>query len=225
MRRLPWDDVRFFAPFMGMLFFIPAGTGGIINASFQLNSVIHNTLWVVGHFHITVGTTVVLTFLGMSFWLIPVTTGRRLTKHMNRSGMVTTWLWAIGMFLMSGAMHILGLFGAPRRTAYTTYQDSPQALSWFDGIFASHITVGIGGVVLTAAGLLMFYNFIYMSWFAPKGHTEFPLTPDPDDMVTTPKYLDNWKLWGAIAIALILFAYTIPMIEIIFDAPPGLPGY
>ncbi|SES36380.1 b(o/a)3-type cytochrome-c oxidase subunit 1 [Salipaludibacillus aurantiacus] len=225
IKKLPWGDVRFFAPFMGMLVFIPAGAGGLINASFQLNAVVHNTLWVVGHFHLTVGTTVILTFFGMAFWLIPVVTGRRLTKSMNRSGMVTTWLWTIGMFLMSGAMHILGLFGAPRRTAYTTYQDHPQAMSWFEGIFASHITVAIGGVILTAAGILMFYNFIYLAWFAPKGETEFPMTPDPDDTPHTPALLENWKLWIGIAVVLILFAYTIPIYDMIVNAPPGSPAF
>ncbi|MCR6109407.1 b(o/a)3-type cytochrome-c oxidase subunit 1 [Bacillus sp. A301a_S52] len=225
LKKLPWNDVRFFAPFMGMLFFIPAGAGGLINASFQLNAVIHNTLWVVGHFHLTVGTTVVLTFLGLAFWLIPVVTGRKLTKSMNRSGIVTTWMWSIGMFLMSGAMHILGLFGAPRRTGYTTYQDAPQALEWFQGIFVSHITVAVGGTILTAAGILMFYNFVYLAWFAPKGHTEFPMTPPPADTPHTPAILENWKLWIGIAVVLILFAYTIPIYDMINNAPPGSPGF
>ena len=53
LKKLPWTDVRFFAPFVGMLFFIPGGAGGIINASNQINAVVHNTIWVTGHFHIT----------------------------------------------------------------------------------------------------------------------------------------------------------------------------
>lgn len=223
LKKLPWGDVRFFAPFMGMMFFIPAGIGGLINASFSLNAVVHNTLWVVGHFHLTVGTTVILTFFGMAYWLLPMLTGRRFTKHANRCGIVQTWLWSIGMFLMSGAMHILGLFGAPRRTAYATYQDAPQAVAWFEGIFASHITVAVGGVILTAAGVLMFYNFIYLTLLAPKGETEFPMTPDPHDMKDSPKFLENWKLWLLITALLIVFAYTIPIYDMIVNSPPGSP--
>ena len=56
-------DARFVLVFIGMLFFIPGGLGGIINASGQMNQVIHNTIWVVGHFHITVGAPVILTYL------------------------------------------------------------------------------------------------------------------------------------------------------------------
>ncbi len=225
LHKLPWKDVRFFAPFMGMIIFIPAGAGGIINASFQMNAVIHNTLWVVGHFHLTVGSTVLLTFFGISYWLIPHLTGRKFTPFLNRLGMVQTWLWAIGMFFMSGGMHLIGLLGAPRRTAYTTYQNHPDALVWFEGIFTNYITIAIGGVILFVAAVMMFYNFIYMTWLAPKGDTEFPISEPAEDASETPKVFENWKLWIGIAIVLILFAYTIPIYDMIVNAPPGSPTF
>jgi cytochrome c oxidase subunit I len=225
LRVLPWKDVRFFAPFMGMAIFIPAGAGGIINASNQMNAVIHNTLWVVGHFHLTVGSTVLLTFFGISYWLIPHLTGRKFTPFLNRLGMVQTWLWAIGMFFMSGAMHLIGLLGAPRRTAYTTYQNHPEALAWFEGVFTNYVTIAIGGIILTVAALLMFYNFVYMTWLAPKGETEFPISEPAEDASTTPTIFENWKLWIGIAIVLIIFAYTIPVYDMIVHAPPGSPGF
>jgi cytochrome c oxidase subunit 1 len=39
---------------------------------------VHNTLWIVGHFHLTLATTVVLSFIGISYWLIPKLSGREL---------------------------------------------------------------------------------------------------------------------------------------------------
>src|SRR5699024_944720 len=62
LRHLPWKDVRFLATFIGMLAFIPGGAGGIINASHQMNAVVHNTIWVTGHFHLTIATVVMMTF-------------------------------------------------------------------------------------------------------------------------------------------------------------------
>ncbi|MGO4889649.1 b(o/a)3-type cytochrome-c oxidase subunit 1 [Anaerobacillus sp. MEB173] len=222
MKKLPWGDVRFFTPFMAMLIFIPAGIGGLINASFQMNAVVHNTLWIVGHFHLTVGSTVLLTFFGISYWLIPNLTGRKFTPYLNKLGMLQTWLWMIGMFIMSGSQHLLGFFGAPRRTAYTTYQDHPTALDWFQGIFINQVTMAIGGVILFAAAALMFYNFIYMTFLAPKGeNTEFPIGEVSTDAATTPRIFDNWKVWIAVSIVLILFAYTIPLYDMIVNAPPG----
>lgn len=95
-KHLPWKDVRFFAPFVGMLAFIPGGAGGIINASHQMNSVVHNTIWVTGHFHLTVATTVILTFFGITYWLIPHLTGRKLTKSVNNLGIIQTIVWGAG---------------------------------------------------------------------------------------------------------------------------------
>lgn len=80
-KMLPWGDARFVVPFIGMLAFIPGGAGGMINASHQMNQVVHNTIWVTGHFHLTIATAVILTYFGISYWLIPHLTGRTLTKN------------------------------------------------------------------------------------------------------------------------------------------------
>lgn len=225
-KKLPYGDVRFLAPFIGMLFFIPAGTGGIINASHQLNAVVHNTLWVVGHFHITVGATVVLTFFGITYWLVPYLTGRKLTPAMNRLGIIQTLLWTVGMFIMSTSMHLLGLEGAPRRTAYTTYQNHDTALEWFQGILVNQVTASVGGMVLFVSSMLMIYAVIHLALFAPKSQdTEFPIGDVSDDAQETPRILENWKLWIGIAVLLILFAYTIPILNMIQHAPPGSPPF
>lgn len=224
-KKLPWGDVRFLAPFIGMLLFIPAGAGGIINASNQMNAVVHNTLWVVGHFHLTVGATVALTFFGMSYWLLPALTGRTLTPFINRLGIVQSILWTVGMFLMTGPMHLLGLLGAPRRTAFTTYQDHPTALEWFEGIFVNQVTMSIGGMLLFVAGILLIFNIIYLIFLAPKGKTQFPIGEPALDAGQTPPLLENWKLWVGLAALLILFAYTIPLLDMIQHAPPGSPPY
>src|SRR5699024_9465395 len=127
---LPWKDVRFLAPMLAMIAFIPAGAGGIAQNANQLNQVVHNTLWGSGHFHLTVGTSVVLTFFGITYWLIPYLSKRMLTHFMNKLGIMRTIIWTVGLLLMAGGMPWVGLYGAPRRTAYPTYGDSATALSW-----------------------------------------------------------------------------------------------
>ncbi|WP_186577849.1 b(o/a)3-type cytochrome-c oxidase subunit 1 [Aquibacillus kalidii] len=221
LKGLPWKDVRFFAPMVGMITFIPAGTGGIINASNQMNQVVHNTIWVTGHFHLTVGTTVILTFFGISYWLIPSLTGRKLTKKINTLGMIQTIVWAFGMSIMSGSMHIAGLLGAPRRSSYSTYGGSEQATEWI----GYQIAQAIGGSILFIGIILMVYIFFYMVFAAPKGQEEFPIAEVSEDAEPTPKFLENWKLWIGITVALILFAYTIPFLDIIHHSPPGSPGF
>lgn len=219
VKALPWKDVRFFAPFMGMLIFIPAGAGGIINASNQMNAVVHNTLWVTGHFHLTVATSVALTFFGITYWLIPAVTGRVLTPRMNRLGIIQTILWCIGMFFMSGSMHTVGLLGSPRRTAYTTYNDHPDAILWMP----YHVAMAIGGFILLAAVLLIVYNVIALMK-APKGETEYPIGEVSNASEPTPRFLERWGMWIGIAVALILFAYTIPLIDML-NTTVTSPGY
>ncbi len=221
LRHLPWKDVRFFAPFVGMLAFIPGGAGGIINASHQMNAVVHNTIWVTGHFHLTVATTVMLTFFGVGFWLIPHLTGRTLTKSLNRLGIIQTLLWTLGMFFMSGSMHIQGLVGGPRRSDFSTYGGTEQAQDWvYYQIFQA-----VGGSILFIATLLIVYIYVKLAFFAPVGEEAFPVAEEELDAEPTPKFLENWYLWIGITIALILFAYTIPFIDIINNSPPGSPPF
>ncbi|KKE79378.1 cytochrome C [Bacilli bacterium] len=214
---LPWKDVRFLAPFVGMLAFIPGGAGGLINASYQLNSIIHNTIWVTGHFHLTVATTVILTFFGITYWLVPHLTGRKLTPSVNRLGIIQTICWTVGMTIMSAAMHIQGLLGGPRRSAFSEYNGSEQVAEWG----AYQVAQAIGGTILFIGIVLMIYIFIKLAFFSPKGNEEFPIAEEEKDAEPTPMWLEKWRLWVAITIALILFAYTIPIMDIIQHAPPG----
>src|SRR5699024_3457641 len=221
LKKMPWKDARFLAPFIGMLFFIPGGAGGIINASNQMNQVVHNTIWVTGHFHLTAAATVILTFFGLAYWLIPTLTGRTLTKKANSWGIIQTIVCTVVMTIMSGAMHWQGLLGGPRRSAYSEYAGNADTVAW--GPY--QIAQAIGGSILFIGMIIMLGIFIYLAFFAPKGEEEFPIAEEGETSGETPAVLENWKLWIGVTCALILFAYTIPFIDIIQNAPPGSSGF
>ncbi|WP_282138986.1 b(o/a)3-type cytochrome-c oxidase subunit 1 [Rossellomorea aquimaris] len=220
-RKLPWGDARFTVPFIGMVAFIPAGAGGLINASNQMNQVVHNTIWVTGHFHLTLATSVVLTFFGIAYWLVPHLTGRVLTKAMNKLAIVQAIVWSVGMGIMSGAMHAVGLLGAPRRSSFSTYGDAPQALEWIP----YQVAQAIGGTILFIGIILVLYIFINLAFFAPKGEEEFPVGEKAEAAEKTPMAIENWRIWLTILAALILVAYTVPFIDMIQNAPPASKGY
>ncbi len=111
-----------------MLLFILGGFGGLVNASYSMDTVVHNTIWIVGHFHVTVGGPVALTFLGAAYWMIPRLTGRALWKP--ELALFQTRLWFFGMLIMSLSMHFAGLLGAPRRTADVGYMGAAAANAW-----------------------------------------------------------------------------------------------
>ncbi|MBS4178699.1 b(o/a)3-type cytochrome-c oxidase subunit 1 [Lederbergia citrea] len=220
--KLPWKDVRFTSIFIAMAFFIPGGAGGIINASFQMNELVHNTLWIVGHFHITVGAPVAMTFMGITFWLIPYLTGRKFTKQLQKLAFIQVISWTIGMLLMSTSQHILGLLGAPRRTAYSGYNGHPSTLDWFSGILSNHVTMAVGGTILFISAMLLIYIVANLLFVSPKAKlkkdfVEFPIAES--DTSHTPKFLENWWIWIGVAVALIIMAYALPLSDLIHNAP------
>jgi cytochrome c oxidase subunit 1 len=221
-RKLPFHDARFFAAFVGMVIFIPAGAGGVINASYQLDQVVHNTLWITGHFHLTVASTVALTFFAITYTLFPALTGRNITPFINKLGIAHTVIWVIGMALMSVPMHIVGLFGEPRRTAFTTYMDHPVVAAWVP----YRKLIGIGSGFLFIGVLLFLYIALYLWFFAPKTgpQVDFPLGEVHDTGHKPPAILERWSVWVGATIALTLIAYTIPVLDMIRHSPPGSFG-
>jgi cytochrome c oxidase subunit 1 len=86
IRGLPWNDPTFSGAALGMVLFIFGGLGGLVNASYGMDVLVHNTMWIVGHFHITVGGPVALTFMGAAYRLVPALTGRRLWARKRGCG-------------------------------------------------------------------------------------------------------------------------------------------
>lgn len=220
-KKMPWSDVRFLAPFIAMLAFIPAGAGGIAQTTNQLDQVVHNSMWIVGHFHLTLGMSVAMTFFGVSYWLVPYLSKRVLTKGMNQFGVVTTVIWTIGMVTMSGAMHTVGLFGSPRRTSYSTYFDNATALSWDPYL----IFLAIGGTLLMVAAIMQVYAVFNLMFFAPKGETEFPIAEEEEGAPKTPYWTERWGVWVILMIIVVAMAYVIPLTDFIVNAPPGSPPF
>ncbi|MEC1522484.1 cbb3-type cytochrome c oxidase subunit I [Neobacillus niacini] len=220
-RKMPWGDVRFLAPFIAMVAFIPAGAGGIAQSTNQLDQVVHNTMWIVGHFHLTLGMTVVMTFFGISYWLVPYISKRVLTPQINKLGVIQTWIWTVGMIFMAGAMHWVGLLGSPRRTSYTTYGDHATALGWDPYLMC----LAVGGTLLIIGVILQVYAVINMMFFAPKGETEFPIAEEEDNATKTPYWTERWGIWVVVMLIVVAMAYVIPLTEFIVNAPPGSPPY
>ncbi|WP_163971997.1 cbb3-type cytochrome c oxidase subunit I [Oceanobacillus halotolerans] len=218
-KKLPWGDVRFLAPFIAMVAFIPAGAGGIVQTTNQLDQVVHNSLWIVGHFHLTLAMTVALTFFGVAYWLIPRLSGRVLTKKMNKIGVITTIIWTIGMSTMAIAMHLVGLLGSPRRTSYTTYGDNATALGWDPYL----IFLAVGGTLLIVAVVMQVYNMFHLMFRAPKGEEEFPIGEEEENASKTPFWTERWSRTILIMLIIVAMAYVIPIVDFIGD--PGSPPF
>ncbi len=216
--KLPWGDPSLAAQVLAMLLFTFGGVGGLINASYNLNLVVHNTAWIPGHLHLTVGTAVTLTFMGITYWLLPTLCGRALWGR--RLALAQVWLWFVGMAIFSHAMHQLGIMGAPRRTmlgvAAYVQPEWRSTMAW----------VGIGGTILFASSLLYFLNVVLTVTLsrrpapAPPEFAEAMSGPDHSPLI-----LDRWRPWLALAAVLIAIAYGPTLLRLGVTTPLTTPGF
>lgn len=218
VRGLPWGDPTFSGAGLGMILFLFGGFGGIVNASYSMDILVHNTMWIVGHFHVTVGGPVALTFIGAAYRMVPALTGRKL--WLPKLAVVQTWLWFIGMLIMSTSMHISGLLGAPRRTAEVSYQGSSIAATWHPYMIA----LALGGTLLYIS-ILMFVTVAVGTRFVNEpADVQFPFATVTEEGLAPSPILDNVWRWSAVAIALAVFAYVGPIAQLIAAHPYGAPG-
>jgi cytochrome c oxidase subunit 1 len=128
--------------------FVIGGLSGVMLASVPLDLQVHDTYFVVAHFHYVLIGGAVFPLLGAVCYWFPKVTGRLLSE---RLGKVSFWLFFIGFNVTFFPMHILGLAGMPRRVY--TYS---AGLGW-DGL---NLLETAGAVVLATSLLLLVINVI-----------------------------------------------------------------
>jgi cytochrome c oxidase subunit 1 len=213
IRKLPWEDPSFAAQALAIVAFAFGGIGGIINASYNVDLLVHNTLWIVGHFHLTLATAAVLSFIGISYWLIPNLSGKELWSV--RTAQVQVWLWIAGMLPFSASHHLLGLrFGVPRRTMLG---EAPYLSPEWHPLL---IMAALGGVLLFAS-LVLYFVVVLGTVFASHKlaqPVEMPVADAVRDLQETPQWLDTWKPWLIGTIVLIVVSYGPPLADLIRNA-------
>jgi cytochrome c oxidase subunit 1 len=217
--KLPWGEPFFAAAILAMLTFTLGGIGGAINAAYAMNSMVHNTAWIQGHFHLTVGTTVGLTFIGATYWWLPRLTGRQL--RLRWMATVQPYMWFVGMMLFSIPNHIAGLLGLPRRVFDVTFLGAEQAESWI-GL----TKISARGAEILFLSVIFFVVVTVATWLTGKRAEaepfEFaqPLTP-----VSTTGIWDRFGLWTIVAVVLIAVAYAYPLFHMLTMERFGSPGF
>ncbi len=201
--KLPWGDPSVAAQLLAMLVFILGGATGIVNASYNLNNVVHNTSFIPGHFHMTVGTAVALSFIGITYWLIPYLSGRELMGR--RLALAQAWLWFAGILLFARGQIAAGLLGEPRRTSIgeAPYRDliSAGLDNWL---------TAIGGTLMVVSGALY---FVVIVWTLLAGRRlsqplEIPLAEMRFGARETAPLWDRLGFWFLIAVILVVIAYV-----------------
>jgi cytochrome c oxidase subunit I len=144
--------------------FITGGVTGIILADSALDIAIHDTYFVVAHFHIVMGMSAVFgMFAGVYHWF-PKMYGKMLNK---RLGYVHFWITIVGAYGVFFPMHFVGLAGAPRRYYdYTVYNEfDTDSLGMMMDL---NVIVTVFAIIAALGQIVFLFNFFYSVYRGPK---------------------------------------------------------
>nr|WP_286696348.1 cytochrome o ubiquinol oxidase subunit I [Spongiibacter sp. UBA1325] len=178
-----------------MVTFVIGGMTGVLLAVPSADFVLHNSLFLIAHFHnVIIGGVVFGVFAAIAYWY-PKVTGYKLDPFW---GKMTFWFWIIGFYLAFMPLYVLGLMGVTRRMSHF---DDPSLQIWFQIALVGAVLVGIGIICF----LLQFY-FSYRKRDQLRDETGDPwdgrtlewstTSPPPQyNFAFTPRVHDNDAWW------------------------------
>ncbi|MDP9229249.1 MAG: cbb3-type cytochrome c oxidase subunit I [Bacteroidota bacterium] len=226
-RKLPYlDSNRFLFAYLicGLFLFIFGGLTGLVNASGQLNAVVHNTAWLPGHFHMTVAGPVFLAIIGMSTYLYSRTSGKRI--FLPKVNVIIPYLWVIGILIFSTGMSWGGLLGEPRRTNLgLTYLNPKSELFTPEWVPTTMLALA-GGIIMFIAGVLFFVVFFgtMLSKKKEESILDLPVSEALHDEKRIPLF-DKFKPWLVTMGVILVLAYTPALINAVKNSGPGAPRF
>ena len=215
---LPWDRPFVLASAFSLLMLGLGGASGLINMSYALNSTVHNTQWVTGHFHLIYGGAIVIMYFAIAYELWPRLTGRPLASP--KLVRLQLWTWFGGMLIVTLPWHLVGVMGQPRRMAYYDFTDpalAPQAI-WVS-------VSAIGGFVLVVSAMLL-VGVLLASHRGPNAAIsplKFSLAINPPRRL--PGSLNSLAIWTLLMVALTVANYGYPLAQFLFLDSTRVPAY
>ncbi len=152
-----WRGNLIFTPAMlfaiGMVsFFVSGGLTGIILGNAALDIQLHDTYFVVAHFHLVMGSAAFFSMIAGVYHWFPKMYGRMMNSTL---GYIHFWISFIGVYMVFIPMHYIGIAGFPRRY----YQWS--GFKVFDTFADLNIVITIAATITVFAQFIFIYNFFY----------------------------------------------------------------
>ena len=145
--------------------FISGGLTGIFLGNSAIDIQMHDTYFVVAHFHIVMGVAAFFgMFAGIYHWF-PKMYGRFMNETI---GKIHFWFTIVGAYAIFWPMHYIGLAGVPRR--YYSF----EAFDAFNDFAMMNKFITIAAIVVFAVQILFVINFFYSIWYGKKMTTKNP---------------------------------------------------
>ena len=206
---LPWTNPMVLAIILGLLMLILGGFGGLVNASYAMNAMVHNTAWISGHFHLIFGGTTIIMYFAIAYYFWPILSGKPL--YCPSMAITQLWTWFIGMIVLTTPWHILGLLGQPRRIDSVNYNNL-LTLSWEP----YEATMIFGGLILIYSSGLLIYNLYKTQTSSEQFQGEVEYAEPIHAVRDLPDYLNSFKLWNIVIAGFMLVAFGYPILQFFF---------
>jgi cytochrome c oxidase subunit 1 len=208
--RLPWKEPVALGGILALLTLLPGGFGGLINASYAMDAMVHNTAWIAGHFHLILGGTVVTMYFATAYFLWPKLTGRGL--HSRGLAATQLWLWFVGILTLTIPWHYQGMLWMPRRVAYTPYD--PHIVARWKTPGAIMI---VGGSIMLLSAILFLVNLLLTHRSrAEASELAVAYAETLEPVVRVPALLNGFATWNWLLLALMAIAWAYPIGQFFF---------
>jgi cytochrome c oxidase subunit 1 len=152
IRKAPWGNPVFSGMFISLLGFgFLGGISGVMMGTEQLNMLIHNTIYVPGHFHATVVIGTTLAFMSLTYFLIPTLFNREMI--MPGLARWQPYLFGLGMAVFVLAMMGAGTLGVPRRHWDITFAGASLPYEYPGTAWLMLAIMGVSGLVAIFGGI------------------------------------------------------------------------
>ncbi|MBT7952858.1 MAG: cytochrome C oxidase subunit I [Gammaproteobacteria bacterium] len=149
LRKCPWGNPAFSGMFISLILFgFLGGISGVVMGVEQINLIIHNTIYVPGHFHATVVAGTTLAFMAVTYLLVPLIFQRELILPWFAK--IQPYVFGLGVAGISVFMMGAGTLGVPRRHWDISQAD---AVLPYDFPGAANLMMGLNGMSAVLAGL------------------------------------------------------------------------
>lgn len=223
LRKAPWGNPVFSGMFISLVGFgFIGGISGVVMGTEQINIIIHNTIYVPGHFHATVVLGTTLAFMSLTWFLIPV-----LFRRQVMFPALAKWqpyLFGIGMAVFTLAMMGAGTLGVQRRHWDMTFADSLLVHDYPASAFTLMGLVGISGMAAIVGGAVFVLITVLSVFFGKRVGSESPygtattrlLKAEPDIQVAGGHAAAG--KWGFAAPGTFVFAMLFLLVFVVYYA-------
>jgi cytochrome c oxidase subunit 1 len=173
LRKAPWGNPVFSGMFISLIGFgFIGGISGVVMGTEQINIIIHNTIYVPGHFHATVVIGTTLAFMSLTYFLIPVLFRRQV--FLPGLAKWQPYIFGISMMVFTMVMMGAGTLGVERRHWDMAFTDAALGFDYPASAYTLMGLVGISGTLAIVGGGIYVLITVVSVFFGKRVESESP---------------------------------------------------